>query len=441
MILIDFLSYVISVFISFLFYTIPFNEAIIQVNWLLIASGGLFFIISIKNYKGYAYTIGFSQLNQISSLLKASLLTVIVAIIALFVLPINIPAFLTISSRIVFITSLIILPVIVRQVFGGFYKEKVKKENILIFGAGKIGKAFSKSIKSKSHNRFNLVGFIDDNTNGESQVLGAPIIGSTKDFELVCKNKQIDRIIVAVRYISEEKLSLLNQKAHDYNIRINYLPSIESFLGNPGKLKEFSGIPLITRNVQPQSIFYSFSKRGLDIIASSIGFIITSPLWLIVPIIIKKDDSGPIFFSQERVGLNGKHFKIYKFRSMKVDVPKYANCPTDQNDPRITNIGKWLRKTSIDELPQLINILKGDMSLVGPRPEMPFIVNEYNSVEKKRLLVMPGLTGLWQVSPYRKSAINHNLEYDFYYIENQSLVLDIVILFMTAFYVVRGITN
>ena len=441
MILIDLLSYVISVFISFLFYTIPFNEAIIQVNWLLIASGGLFFIISIKNYKGYVHTIEFSQLNQISALLKASILTVIVAIIALFVLPINIPAFLTISSRIVFITSLIILPVIVRQVFGGFYKEKVKKENILIFGAGKIGKAFSKSIKSKSHNRFNLVGFIDDNTNGESQVLGAPILGSTNDFELVCKNKQIDRIIVAARYISEEKLSLLNQKAHDYNIRINYLPSIESFLGNPGKLKEFSGIPLITRNVQPQSIFYSFSKRGLDIIASSIGFIITSPLWLIVPIIIKKDDSGPIFFSQERVGLNGKHFKIYKFRSMKVDVPKYANCPTDQNDPRITNIGKWLRKTSIDELPQLINILKGDMSLVGPRPEMPFIVNEYNSVEKKRLLVMPGLTGLWQVSPYRKSAINHNLEYDFYYIENQSLVLDIVILFMTAFYVVRGITN
>ena len=126
---------------------------------------------------------------------------------------------------------------------------------------------------------------------------------------------------------------------------------------------------------------------------------------------------------------------------MKVDVPKYANCPTDQNDPRITNIGKLLRKTSIDELPQLINIFKGDMSLVGPRPEMPFIVNEYNSVEKKRLLVKPGLTGLWQVSPYRNSAISHNLEYDFYYIENQSLVLDIVILFMTAFFVVRGITH
>jgi exopolysaccharide biosynthesis polyprenyl glycosylphosphotransferase len=441
MIFIDLLSYVISVFISFLFYTIPFNEAIIQVNWLLIASGGLFFIISIKNYKGYAHTIGFSQLNQISSLLKASVLTVIVAIIALFVLPINSPNFLTISSRIAFITSLIILPVIVRQVFGGFNKEKGKNENVLIFGAGEIGKAFSKTIKSKSYNHFNLVGFIDDNTNGESKVLGTPILGSTNDFESVCKNKQIDRIIVAARYISEEKLLLLNQKAHDHNIRINYLPSIESFVGNPGKLKEFSGIPLITRNVQAQSIFYSFGKRGFDIIASSIGFIITSPLWLIVLIIIKKDDSGPIFFSQERVGLNGKHFKIYKFRSMKVDVPKYANCPTDQNDPRITNIGKWLRKTSIDELPQLINIFKGDMSLVGPRPEMPFIVNEYNLVEKKRLLVMPGLTGLWQVSPYRNSEINHNLEYDFYYIENQGFILDFVILVMTAFFVVRGITH
>ena len=441
MIIIDLISYLLSVFASILFYTIPVKEALININWLLIAGGGLFFILSIKNYKGYNFSVEFSQLNQISSLLKASVLTVIIAVVSLFVLPIEIPGFLTNSSRIAFIISILIMPILMRQLFGGFLLKRDEKENILIFGAGEIGKAFSKSIKSKSHNRFNLVGFIDDNTNGESQVLGAPILGSTNDFELVCKNKQINRIIVAARYISEEKLSLLNHKAHDYNIRINYLPSIESFLGNPGKLKEFSGIPLITRNVQPQSIFYSFSKMGLDIIASSIGFIITSPLWLIVPIIIKIDDSGPIFFSQERVGFNGKHFKIYKFRSMKVDVPKYANCPTEQNDPRITNIGQWLRKTSIDELPQLINIFKGDMSLVGPRPEMPFIVNEYNLVEKKRLLVKPGLTGLWQVSPYRNSEINHNLEYDFYYIENQGFILDFVILMMTTFFVVRGITH
>ena len=126
---------------------------------------------------------------------------------------------------------------------------------------------------------------------------------------------------------------------------------------------------------------------------------------------------------------------------MKIDTPKYANCPTGQSDPRVTKIGKWLRKTSIDELPQILNIFKGDMSLVGPRPEMPFIVDDYNVMERKRLLVKPGLTGLWQVSPYRNSEINHNLEYDFYYIENQSFILDFVILVMTVYFVIRGITH
>ena len=125
---------------------------------------------------------------------------------------------------------------------------------------------------------------------------------------------------------------------------------------------------------------------------------------------------------------------------MYIDTPKYAHCPVSASDPRITKIGKWLRKTSLDELPQIINILKGDMSVVGPRREMPFIVEKYNSIEKNRLLVKPGLTGLWQVSPHRNAEINHNLEYDFYYIENQNLVLDLVIIIMTAVFAVRGIT-
>ena len=126
---------------------------------------------------------------------------------------------------------------------------------------------------------------------------------------------------------------------------------------------------------------------------------------------------------------------------MYSDSPKYAHCPDSSTDPRITKTGKWLRKTSIDELPQIYNVLKGEMSMVGPRPEMPFIVKRYNRIEKRRLVVKPGLTGLWQVSPHRNTEINHNLEYDFYYIENQSFILDLVILFMTAIFAVRGITH
>ena len=441
MFIIDFLSYILSVFASILFYTIPAKEALIHINWLLIAGGGLFFILSIKNYKGYNFSVEFSQLNQISSLLKASVLTVIIAVVSLFVLPIEIPGFLTNSSRIAFIISILIMPILMRQLFGGFLLKRDEKENILIFGAGEIGLTFVRNIKSRPHIRFNVVGFIDDTVSASTLVIGETILGSTSELESICNNNNIDRILIASRNISEEKLILLDQKAHDLNIRINYLPSLESFVGNSGKLKEFSGIPLVTRRIQPQSIFYRIGKRALDIIVASIGFIITSPFWIVIPLLIKRNSPGSAIFFQERVGLNGKIFKIYKFRSMKIDVPKYANCPEDQNDPRVTKIGRWLRKTSIDELPQLINIFRGEMSLVGPRPEMPFIVNKYNLVEKKRLLVKPGLTGLWQVSPYRNSKINHNLEYDFYYIENQGFILDFVILLMTGFFVVRGITH
>lgn len=439
MIIIDLISYLLSVFASILFYSIPAKEALIHINWLLIAGGGLFFILSIKNYKGYNFSVEFSQLNQISSLLKASVLTVIIAVVSLFVFPIEIPGFLTNSSKRVFIISILVIPILMRQLLGGFLLRRDEKENILIFGAGEIGLTFVRNIKSRPHNRFNMVGFIDDNTS--TLVMGETILGSTSELESICNNNNIDRIIIASRNISEKKLVLLDQKAHDLNIRINYLPSLESFVGNPGKLKEFSGIPLITRRIQPQSMFYRLGKRSLDIIVASIGFLITSPFWIVVPLLIKRDSPGSVIFFQERVGLNGKIFKIYKFRSMKIDVPKYANCPEGQNDPRVTKIGRWLRKTSIDELPQLINIFRGEMSLVGPRPEMPFIVNEYNLVEKKRLLVKPGLTGLWQVSPYRDSKINHNLEYDFYYIENQGFTLDFVILVMTGFFVFRGITH
>ena len=219
------------------------------------------------------------------------------------------------------------------------------------------------------------------------------------------------------------------------------MPSIESFQNDPAKLNEHSGIPLISKNPGSQSFFYLLSKRLLDIIIVIICMFLTLPFWLLIGVIIKIDSPGPVLFKQKRIGQNGKSFLIFKFRSMFLDTPEYAHCPTTDTDPRITKVGRWLRKTSIDELPQLINIIKGEMSMVGPRPEMPFIVDNYNLIEKKRLLVKPGLTGLWQVSPYRDSEINHNLEYDFYYIQNQGFVLDFVILIMTVFFAIRGITH
>jgi lipopolysaccharide/colanic/teichoic acid biosynthesis glycosyltransferase len=184
---------------------------------------------------------------------------------------------------------------------------------------------------------------------------------------------------------------------------------------------------------------YHVIKRSCDVVGSLFVLIVLFPLGLIVAILIKFDSSGPVLFRHHRVGRDGKHFVLWKFRSMRTDVPKYGISPQSAADERLTRIGRLIRRLSIDELPQLINVLRGDMSLVGPRPEMPFIVDGYRPFERERLATRPGLTGLWQISPARAFPIHDNLQYDLHYIHNQNLLLDCAIILRTIVAVVHGI--
>jgi lipopolysaccharide/colanic/teichoic acid biosynthesis glycosyltransferase len=183
----------------------------------------------------------------------------------------------------------------------------------------------------------------------------------------------------------------------------------------------------------------SFIKRGIDLAGSSVMLLIFAPAFVFVAALIKLDSDGPALFRQKRIGKDGKPFDIWKFRSMRVDAHPYARSPAGDHDPRLTRIGRVLRRFSIDELPQLVNVLKGEMSLVGPRPEMPYIVEKYGPLERERLCVRPGITGLWQISPARAMPIHENLNYDFTYIENQCIALDCIILLRTITAVIRGI--
>lgn len=191
------------------------------------------------------------------------------------------------------------------------------------------------------------------------------------------------------------------------------------------------------------SKYYVVIKRLMDVVFSTIGLIVLSPIMLIVAVAIKLEDiKGPILFSQERVGYLGKTFKMYKFRSMYVDAEKrlqelqHLNEQTGpvfkiKNDPRITKVGKFIRKTSLDELPQLVNVLRGDMSIVGPRPALPREVKQYNAYQKQRLLVKPGITCIWQVSGRNNIGFDEWVELDLEYIKNQSLGLDIKLILQT----------
>lgn len=184
---------------------------------------------------------------------------------------------------------------------------------------------------------------------------------------------------------------------------------------------------------------YEASKRAVDFVLASAIILVTLPLWLAIAIWIKGSSAGPVFFKQERVGRWGRRFKMYKFRSMYTTAPKYGRSPEDSQDPRITQAGRFLRKTSLDELPQLINVLRGEMAMVGPRPEMPFVVDEYTEYESQRLSVLPGITGFWQLSADRKFVIHQSLEYDLYYIEHRGLFLDLALMLHTLIFAMKGV--
>ncbi len=192
-----------------------------------------------------------------------------------------------------------------------------------------------------------------------------------------------------------------------------------------------------TLRIRPVSPAYRISKRAFDIVFSGMLLLALSPLLLVVALVVKLTSAGPVFFRQVRIGKDGTEFTLFKFRSMYVDAPAYALTPTSDEDPRITQIGRFLRPSSVDELPQLINVLLGDMSIVGPRPEMPFLVAQYTPEQRRRLIVKPGLTGLWQISPARYELIHENLQYDFYYIEHASFALDCKVVLQTIALVLR----
>jgi lipopolysaccharide/colanic/teichoic acid biosynthesis glycosyltransferase len=180
-------------------------------------------------------------------------------------------------------------------------------------------------------------------------------------------------------------------------------------------------------------------KRGCDVIGSLFLLVMLFPLFVLISIVIKMDSPGPIFFRHNRVGKDGNHFVLWKFRSMRSEVSAYEASPRSVGDGRLTRIGRLIRRLSLDEMPQLINVLKGEMSLVGPRPEMPFIVDRYHPIECERLVARPGITGLWQISPARAFPIHENLHYDLHYIRNQNFFLDCAIVLRTIAAVIHGV--
>jgi exopolysaccharide biosynthesis polyprenyl glycosylphosphotransferase len=200
--------------------------------------------------------------------------------------------------------------------------------------------------------------------------------------------------------------------------------------GTPVEL--IDDLPLVRLGRPGAHLFYDAAKRGIDLTLGSAMLVLSLPVLALCAFRIRLESPGPAIFAQTRIGKSGKPFVTYKLRTMRSDVDPYQASPERGSDPRITRFGQWLRNTSIDELPQLVNVLRGDMSLVGPRPEMPFLVDQYDEWQRRRLAVLPGITGLWQILGRKELPMSENLQYDFYYIRNRSLLFDFSILLRTV---------
>ncbi len=251
------------------------------------------------------------------------------------------------------------------------------------------------------------------------------------------KALQCDLLIVAISNLSSDKLIEISQIARQAGLPIALLPSLATQRQRT-ELVDVHGL-LLASLIEPVTPWhYAVAKRMVDLALSSILLVLSAPLLFLIALLIRLDSPGPAFFVQKRVGRNGKLFDIFKFRSMHDDAPRYDRSPTRSSDPRITRIGRFLRRSSLDELPQLMNVFLGNMSLVGPRPEMPFLVQRYSSRHQRRLQVVPGITGLWQLSADRAFPIHKNIHHDLYYVRNRTFFLDLAILIHTLFFAMRG---
>ncbi len=310
----------------------------------------------------------------------------------------------------------------------------------LIYGAGVVGRKLMEKFKQSPKLGYHVAGFFDDNgTFSGKTVLGAPVLGGFSELREAIRSSGATKLFIALPQVPSKVVVDILNVCRETECEFQIVPSLYDIVIQRVKVTEVEGIPLIGVTEPKYSFKTQVSKRCFDLVAASLLILMLSPILAAIALIVKLTSKGPVFFIQKRVGQKGRRFLFYKFRSMKVDSPVYAVTPKDKLDPRITPIGRFLRRSSLDELPQLFNVIKGEMSLVGPRPEMPFIVDHYNELHKQRLNVKPGITGLWQISADRKIAIHENMDYDMYYINNQSFLLDIVILAKTISSCLKGV--
>lgn len=336
--------------------------------------------------------------------------------------------FLTASARIV-----------LRKSLQTIRRKGYNLKHILLVGYSRAAEEYIDRILDNPQWGYVVCGILDDHIPGGTLYKGVKVLGSTGNLEIILPENKLDEIAITLSLKDYELLEGIVDICEKSGVHTKFIPDYNSMIPTKPYTEDLMGLPVINiRYVPLTNTSNMVTKRIMDIVGSIVGIILTSPIMLSAAILVKITSPGPVIFKQERVGLHNQSFYMYKFRSMELQSPgEEKKAWTVKNDPRVTGIGRFLRRTSLDELPQLFNILKGDMSLVGPRPERPLFVEKFKEEIPRYMVkhqVRPGLTGWAQVNGYRgDTSIRKRIEYDIYYIENWTIGFDIKIIFMTFF--------
>jgi len=318
---------------------------------------------------------------------------------------------------------------------------------VLIVGAGQVGMEVAERVQANKHFGIELVGFLDDDP--EKRSADKSILSASDAIGEVVRAHHVDDVVVALPLRAYERVNKLTTILHELPVRIWLIPDYFSLALHHAEFEDFVGLPMMDLRAPALSESQRLLKRAFDVVLTALMLVPLVPIMALVALAILLDDGRPILFRQKRMGENGRIFKMYKFRTMIKGAEKIQAQvdQTDDNgnlihkrkdDPRVTRVGRILRRYSLDELPQFFNVLRGTMSLVGPRPELPYLVEKYKPWQRKRFAIPQGLTGWWQIHGRSDKPMHLHTEDDLYYIQNYSIWLDIQILIRTIWIVLRG---
>ena len=374
------------------------------------------------------------------------------------------------TSRILFLIFFVLDTVLLlgSRLLLGIYRyrqvgrPKSLRRAVLVVGAGPVGQKVAEELRKYAQANIKLVGYVDDDyTRIGEMIEGVPVLGQFDQIPSIIATHHVQETVVALPLGAHEQLVEICKTLQTLPVHVHVIPDLFALTFPSATLDGFVGITVIDLGQPGIHGWRRFFKRAFDTVAISLGFFIISPIFVLIAILIKLDSRGPVFYTQRRIGENGRAFNMIKFRSMRVDADPgihqahvtrliQQNLSLEEvngngqhslklvNDPGITRVGRFIRKTSLDELPQLINVLCGEMSLVGPRPPLPYEVELYKDWHKRRLEAIPGITGVWQIRGRNRVSFDEMVRMDIEYIEKQSFWLDIWILLRTPLAVITG---